>query len=95
MEELDKRAHRLVGLTLFLLAAYVAFDALATLYWEEKPKPSLIGISLTSISLVVILWLAKAKRQAARGLGSRALEADAFQTTACWWLSAAFLSASG
>jgi divalent metal cation (Fe/Co/Zn/Cd) transporter len=25
--------------------------------------------------------------RAAAALGSRALEADAFQTTACWWLS--------
>lgn len=32
-------------------------------------------------------WLARAKRVTAVALGSRALEADAFQTTACWWLS--------
>lgn len=28
-------------------------------------------------------------------LGSRALEADAFQTTACWWLSVLTLSGVG
>jgi len=32
-------------------------------------------------------WLARAKHNAASALGSRALGADAFQTTACFWLS--------
>lgn len=77
----------MVGVSLFLLAAYVANDALTTLYQQEKPQASLVGILLTSLSLGVMLWLARAKREAARELGSRALEADAFQTTACWWLS--------
>ena len=31
----------------------------------------------------------------AAALGSRALEADAFQTTACWWLSLAALVGMG
>ena len=35
-------------------------------------------IVLTSVSLVVMLWLARAKRQASAALKSRALEADAF-----------------
>ena len=32
-------------------------------------------------------WLARAKRRTAAVLESRAMEADAFQATACWWLS--------
>ncbi len=87
IEALDERAHRLVALTLFLLAAYVAFDAVTTLYQREKPDTSIVGIVLTSLSIAVMLWLAKAKRATAHDLGSRALQADAFQTTACWWLS--------
>jgi divalent metal cation (Fe/Co/Zn/Cd) transporter len=38
-----------------------------------------------------MLWLASAKRRAAAALGSRALQADAFQTTAYFWLSIATL----
>ena len=87
IEELDERAHRLVGVTLFLLAAYVAFDAVSTLYRRERPDPSFVGILVTTVSLVVMVWLARAKRRAAIALGSRAMEADSFQTTACWWLS--------
>jgi hypothetical protein len=53
---------------------------------------SRIGIAITSLSLGVMWWLARAKREAAQALGSRALGADAFQTTACFWLSLFALS---
>jgi divalent metal cation (Fe/Co/Zn/Cd) transporter len=87
IERLDHRARRLVGVSLFLLAAYVAFDAVKSLLMRERPAPTTVGIVVTSISLVVMWWLARAKRRTAAALGSRALEADSFQTTACFWLS--------
>lgn len=87
IERLDRTAHRLVGASLFALAAYVAADAAWTLWMRERPQPSLVGIALTSIALGAMWWLARAKRRAAVALGSRALEADAFQATACFWLS--------
>lgn len=84
---LDLRAHRLVGISLFGLAAFVALDACWTLIQQVRPRPSLVGIVLTVVSLAVMMWLARAKRRAAKALDSRALEADSFQTSACWWLS--------
>lgn len=87
LERIDQRAHKLVGLSLFVLAAYVAFDAIKALATHEHPHPTTTGIVITSLSLAVMWWLARAKRRTARGLGSRALEADSFQTTACFWLS--------
>jgi divalent metal cation (Fe/Co/Zn/Cd) transporter len=83
---------RLVGASLFLLAAYVAFDAVKSLLMRDRPEPTTVGIVVTSISLVVMWWLARAKRRTAAALGSRALEADSFQTTACFWLSLITLS---
>ena len=87
VERIERIAQRLVGGSLFLLAAYVAADALWTLWTAERPQPTLVGIVLTTVSMVVMVRLARAKRQAAAELDSRALEADAFQTTACFWLS--------
>jgi divalent metal cation (Fe/Co/Zn/Cd) transporter len=95
IERLDRRAHRLVGATLFLLAAYVAVDAGRALWERERPSPSLVGIALTSVSIATMYWLARAKRRAAVELASKALEADAFQTTACFWLSLITLSGIG
>lgn len=92
IERLDRTAHRLVGASLFALAVYITADAVWTLWTRERPHPSVVGIALTSISLIVMWWLARAKRRAATALGSRALEADAFQATACFWLSVITLS---
>lgn len=95
IERLDHRARRLVGASLYLLAAYVAIDASLSLWRRERPSASLVGIGLTVVSLFAMLWLARAKRRAAAGLGSQALKADAFQTTACWWLSLITLAGIG
>ena len=95
VERLDRHAHRLVGASLFLLAAYITVDAAIALWSREVPSRSTIGIILTLVSIGVMLWLARAKRRAAAALGSRALAADAFQTTACWWLSIAALAGLG
>ncbi len=95
IERLDHRARRLVAISLFVLAVYVAADAAVSLWRRERPEASPVGIGLTSLSLFVMVWLARAKRRAAASLGSRALAADAFQTTACWWLSLITLAGVG
>jgi cation diffusion facilitator family transporter len=95
LDAIERRAHRLVAVSMFLLAAWIAFDAVQTLWQGDRPEFSTVGVVLTSISLAVMLWLARAKRRVARELGSRAMEADAFQTTACWWLSLAALVGIG
>jgi divalent metal cation (Fe/Co/Zn/Cd) transporter len=95
IERLDRRARKLVAASLFLLAAWVAFDAGRSLWQKDRPEASLTGIVLTTVSIFVMLWLAREKRRTAAALGSRALEADAFQTTACWWLSIITLAGIG
>ena len=87
IERVEERALRLVGASLFLLAAYVAADAASTLWWQERPQPSMVGIAVTSVSIGVMWWLAREKRRTGYALGSRALTADSFQTSACWYLS--------
>jgi divalent metal cation (Fe/Co/Zn/Cd) transporter len=95
IEQLDRRAHQFVGISLFALAAYITFEAATSLIGREVPERSTVGIVLTTISIAVMLWLGRAKRRAAAALNSRAMAADAFQTTACWWLSVAALCGLG
>lgn len=92
---IEHRAQRLVAGSLFLLAGYVTFDAITTLLDGERPAFSGLGVALLLVSIVVMQWLARAKRRLAKQLESRALEADAFQTTACWWLSLSALVGVG
>lgn len=95
IEALERRALKLVALSLFALAAFVIVKAALSLWQQERPEPSGVGIAITSLSIGVMWWLARAKRVTARALGSRALEADSFQTTACWWLSIIVLGGIG
>lgn len=95
IELVERRAQKLVALSLFGLAAYIVLDSLKTLLLQERPEPSAVGIAVTSLSMCVMWWLARAKRRTAVALGSRALAADAFQTTACWWLSIIVLTGIG
>jgi divalent metal cation (Fe/Co/Zn/Cd) transporter len=86
-EAAEKRALRLVGVSFFLLAAYVAFDATRSLWNREAPDESPIGIALAAVSLVVMPLLARAKRRVAAQISSRALQADSRQTSLCAYLS--------
>jgi cation diffusion facilitator family transporter len=95
VERIERLARKLVAVSLFGLAGWIAFDATTTLARGHRPSPTSVGVALTAISIAVMLGLARAKRQVARSLGSAAMEADAFQTTACWWLSCVTLLGLG
>jgi divalent metal cation (Fe/Co/Zn/Cd) transporter len=95
IHSLDRKAERGVGVSFFVLAAYIAWEAAESLVEGRRPEITWIGIGLTVVSIAIMWWLGAAKRRAARELGSRALEADAFQTTVCWWLSLITLGGVG
>src|SRR5690349_7115992 len=87
----EQRALKLVGMSFLVLAAYVGFDSLKTLWQREYPEHSVAGIILAIVSLIGMPLLARAKRNAARDLNSAALKADARQTSLCAYLSAILL----
>ena len=92
IEHIERRAARLVAVSFVVLAVYVGYEAIRTLIGQERPEASPVGIALTALSLAVMLWLARAKRETGEALGSRALIADSHQTFACWYLSATTLT---
>jgi len=87
IEQVERRAERLVGVAFLLLAAYVAVEAVMSLLAGDTPEASPVGIVLTTVSIAVMVWLAAAKLGVGQALGSRALIADSRQTRACWYLS--------
>jgi divalent metal cation (Fe/Co/Zn/Cd) transporter len=88
----ERRALKLVGVSFFVLAAYVALESVQTLRHRERPEHSIAGIVLAICSLIAMPLLARAKRNAATQLGSAALRADARQSSLCAYLSAILLS---
>ena len=91
-ERVEHQATRLIGISFFILAAVVAFEALRSLIRGEPPDASPVGIALTAASLIVMPILAWKKRQVATELDSRAGLADSAQTFACVCLSAFVLA---
>ncbi len=91
-ERAEQVALKLVGVSFLLLAAYVAFDSLKSLFRREAPESSYIGIAVAALSLVVMPLLARAKRRVAAEISSRALQADSRQTDICTYLSAILLA---
>ncbi len=90
-EWVERRALKLVGLSFVLLAAYVTFDSIKSLVERQRPEHSIIGIIIAVLSLIVMPWLARQKRNAAGRLNSQALHSDSRQTSLCAYLSAILL----
>lgn len=90
-ERVEAISLRIVGLCFVVLAIYVGFDSIKSLWKQETPAASLPGIVLAAISLVVMPLLVRAKRKVARGIKSNALMADSKQTELCTYLSAILL----
>lgn len=83
----ERRAHRLAGGLLFLLALIVAVTAVASLVLGVKPETSAAGMVITIAALVAMPGLAWLKRREARRTGNVTLAADAVQSAACAYLA--------
>lgn len=91
VERAERKALRLVGWTFLLLAAYVTVRAGLMLLRGQPAETSALGIALAVAALAVMGTLAWAKLRAAALIGSRALRAEARESIACMYLSAALL----
>jgi len=91
----ERRALGIIGLCFLALAAYIAVDATRSLIGRAAPAESLLGIVIAAVSLVVMPLLARAKRDVAKAIASRAIRAEARQTDICMYLSAILLGGLG
>jgi divalent metal cation (Fe/Co/Zn/Cd) transporter len=91
----DRLATRLIALAFVGVAAYVWVEAVRDLTGGHHPDASPVGIVLAAVSLVLMPWLARAKRALAPTLGSQAVNADADQTSLCAVLSGVLLAGVG
>jgi divalent metal cation (Fe/Co/Zn/Cd) transporter len=92
----EERAQKLVAIQFFILAPYVAFEAVQHLVVGARPETSVVGMVLTATSLVGMPFLGIAKQRLAGTLGSSATHGEGAQNLLCAYLAGAvFLGLAG
>lgn len=87
----ERTALRLIAVSFFALAGYVAVESVRALVAGVEPDATPVGIGLAALSLLVMPVLSLTQRRAGREFGSAAAVADSKQTLLCTYLSAVLL----
>ena len=88
----EERAQKLVAIQFFLLAPYVGYEAISHLISADRAEVSVLGMLLTTSSLIGMPLLGRAKQNVARQLGSQATHGEGTQNLLCAYLAAAVLA---
>ena len=91
----ERRAQQFVAVSYFILAAYVAADAVLALFGGRHPDVSWVGLGLAALTAPTMPLLARAKRKVGHALGSSATVSEAEQNQICAYLSIALLVGLG
>jgi divalent metal cation (Fe/Co/Zn/Cd) transporter len=94
-EERESRAVRLIGVTFFVLAAYLAAGSIRDLITQTRPGQPAAGLIVTAAALLVMPSLAVAKHRTGKALGTGTLIADAAESAFCALTSGAALLGVG
>ncbi|MGI5212156.1 cation diffusion facilitator family transporter [Plantactinospora sp. CA-290183] len=90
-ERRERAALRVIAVSFFVLAGYVAVESVRALLGADRAGHSTVGLVLAALSLVVMPLLSAAQRRTGRELGSASAVADSKQTLLCTYLSAVLL----
>jgi divalent metal cation (Fe/Co/Zn/Cd) transporter len=85
----ERRAQQLVAVSFYLLAPYIAAEALWGLIHGDRPETSVIGLVLTAGTAILEPGLGVAKRRIGARLGSSATAGEGTQNLLCAYLAAA------
>ena len=94
-ERVEKRAAKLIAISFFILAAYILYESIRKLYSREIPDPSIIGLIIVILSIIVMPVLFYLKYRTGVLIKSKSLIADSKETLACVLLSFAVLFGIG
>jgi divalent metal cation (Fe/Co/Zn/Cd) transporter len=90
-ERREQLALRLVGVSLLLLAIYIAVEGIHRLIAGDVARASYLGMVMAVGSLIIMQWLARSKRRVATELDSGAVHADSLQSEICSYLAGILL----
>jgi divalent metal cation (Fe/Co/Zn/Cd) transporter len=90
-EAAEHQAQKAVAISFFLLASYIAQDAIRTLIAGEHPSTTWVGIGLSVSSIVVMPLLGRAKQRIGERLGSGATAGEGAQNLLCAYMASGVL----
>ena len=85
----ERRAQQLVAVSFYLLAPYIAAEAIRALAVSERAETSIIGLFLTAGTAILEPGLGLAKRRIGTRLGSSATAGEGTQNLLCAYLAIA------
>lgn len=94
-ERIERKATKLIAYTFFIMGAYVLYESVKKLALREPAEPSILGIIIAIVSLIVMPILFYLKYRTGKALDSRSLIADSKETLGCVFLSVALLVGLG
>lgn len=91
----EQRAVQVVGVTFFLLAAYLVIESIGDLIGQARPGSSAAGMIVAAAALLVMPLLALAKQRTGQALDNQTLITDAAESKLCALTSGAALLGVG
>ena len=88
----ERRAQKAVAVSFFLLAPYLAVDAIYTLVSHSPAHTSRLGIGLSIASLIAMPLLARATTRLGQQLDSRATTGEGTQNLLCAYMAGGVLA---
>ena len=92
--DFEKTALRITGIAFYLLSAGLLAGILVNLITKHKPETTLWGVIISSLSILVMIWLMYAKKRIGLKLNSEPIVADSNCTKVCVYMSVVLLLSS-
>ena len=92
--DFEKTALRNTGIAFYLLSAGLLAGILVNLITKHKPETTLWGVIISSLSILVMIWLMYAKKRIGLKLNSEPIIADSNCTKVCVYMSVVLLLSS-
>ncbi len=90
-ERIERIAQNLVAVSFFILSTYILYESISKLYFKDITEPSILGLIIIILSIIVMPVLFYLKHKTGKSLDSKSLIADSKETLACLFLSIAVL----
>jgi divalent metal cation (Fe/Co/Zn/Cd) transporter len=94
VNEFEVRALNIIGIAFYILSAGLSAGIIINIITRHKPETTFWGIIISLISILVMTWLMKAKKNVGVKLGSQPIISDSNCTRICVYMSFILLGAS-